>query len=224
MQQYDVLTLVLQRNAYYRKLYLGALSACVLGVFVIIGLAVILTAIVREPSAPIYFPVDSAGHLLNETPLNQPNMPIDQVKAWVANAVEASSSFNFVSYRSQLQDVSRYFTDRGWNTFKKALEVEGTILAVTQRKWIMTARVSGDITIMQAGLLNGQYAWKFSVPLLVTTWSPPYNSQSRGQTALKVTVIVQRQPLLKSDAGLNIVQYYSYNAASADTSDDEMNF
>jgi len=221
MQQYDVLTLVLKRNAYYRKIYLFALGAWVLGLIVIIGLAFILTVIVREPRSPIYFPADVAGHLIDEMPLNQPNLTIDATKQWVSDAVEASSTFNFVNYRSQLQNVSRYFTDHGWITFKKALDVEGTIQAVTQRRWIMTAHVSGEVTTVQQGLLNGRYAWKFTMPILVTTWSPPYTPQTRGLTPLKVTVIVQRQPLLQSDQGLGIVQYYSYNAASEQTSGEQ---
>ena len=224
MHKYDVLTLVLQRNAYYRKLYLIAMAASVLGACVIVGLAFLLLLIVREPKAPLYFPVDIAGHLIDEMPLNQPNMTIEKVKAWAVNAVEASSTFNFVNYRSQMQDLSRYFTGQGWATFQKALAVEGTMLAVTQRKWIMTARVSGDVTVLQEGLLNGSYAWKMVLPLLVTIWSPPYDGQSKGFTPLKVTVIVQRQPLLQSDAGLGIVQYYSYNAASTPTSDEDINF
>jgi intracellular multiplication protein IcmL len=129
-----------------------------------------------------------------------------------------------VNYRVQLQDLSRYFNEQGWNTFKRALDIEGTVLAVTGRKWIMTARVSGEATVTEQGLLNGRYAWKLVVPLLVTTWSPPYDAQSKGLTPLKVTVLVQRQPLLQSDAGLGIVQYYSYNAASAPSNDEEINF
>lgn len=221
MPDYDVITLILKRNAYYRKLYLRALIAAFLGVWVIVGLVFILITIVREPSQPLYFPIDPAGHLIDETPLNRPNMPPDQIKAWVIKVVESASTFNFVNYRSQLQDLSRYFTDRGLTTFKKALSVEGLIQAVVQRKWIMTARVSGDITIMQEGLLNGSYAWKFSLPLLVTTWSPPYDSNSKGLTPLKVVVIVARQPLLQSESGLGIVQYYSYNAATTTTINEE---
>lgn len=221
--QYDVLSLIFARNAYYRKLYLYALAASVLGAFVIVGLVLILIIIVREPKAPIYFPADTAGHLIDEMPLSQPNMPIDKVKAWVVKAVESTSTFNFVDYRSQIQKTAGYFSDRGWNNFKKALQVEGTIQAVTQRRWIMTARVAGDVTLVQQGFLNGSYAWKFTMPLLVTTWGPPYEAQSKGLTPLKATVVVQRQPLLQSADGLGIVQYYSQNAAAAPREDEEMN-
>jgi intracellular multiplication protein IcmL len=224
MQHYDVMMLVLKRNAYYRKLYLYALAACVLGFIAIVGLTVSLYAIMRIPKEPLYFPTNAAGELINEMPLNQPNMSIEQVKEWVTDAVEASSTFNFVNYRSQLQHLSSYFTDYGWSTFKKALNTEGTIQAVLERRWIMTAHVSGDITLVQQGLIKGQYAWKFTMPLLVTTWGAPYDERGKGLTPLKVTVIVQREPLLQSYRGLGIVQYYSYNAASAPTGEEEMTF
>lgn len=222
MQPYDVMTLVFKRNAYYRKLYLYALSTCVLGLLAIVGLFFTLIAIVRIPRSPLYFPTNAAGELINEMPLNQPNMPIEQVKAWVTDAVEASSTLNFINYRAQLQHLAGYFTDYGWSTFKRALNNEGTIQAVTTRRWLMTAHVSGEVTVEQQGLLRGHYAWKFSMPLLVTTSGPPYDDHTKGFTPLRVTVIVQRQPLLQSHQGLGIVQYYSYNAANAPTGEEEM--
>jgi intracellular multiplication protein IcmL len=200
------LQMVFERNAFYRRQYLWALLAfglCMLGNIV---LACVLAYVIRHPTEPLYFAADEVGRLIRVVPVDQPNMSDEEVEAWATRVAQASFSYNYVNYRSQLQAVERFYTNYGWTNYMKALQSSNNLVALTNRRIIQTASVVDKPTVLARGILGGAFAWRFSMPMLVTYWMPPYNDQSKFSNALTVTVIVQRQPILQSDHGLGVLQ------------------
>ncbi|HLB42394.1 MAG TPA: DotI/IcmL/TraM family protein [Gammaproteobacteria bacterium] len=219
MTHNDALVVVLTRNAFYKQLYYFMLATFALSLVVIAILIGIITFLIKNPIQPLYFATDEIGRLIQDTPVNQSDMSLDEVMAWVVEAVQSSYSYDYINYRLQLQSAQKYFTNYGWQNYMSALTASNNLLAVTQRKMIVLARVVGKPALMTQGILAGAYAWKFKMPLLVTNWSPPYNEKSKSLNALTVTVIVQRQPVLQSDKGLGIVQFVAQAATSTQPSD-----
>lgn len=197
---------VFERNGFYRKQYLLAFFAFVLVLVVIGVLSTVLYYVVRNTTKPLFFATDSMGRLIQVVPVTQPNMTIDEVVAWTIEAVDASLSYDYVNYRSQLQDSQKYYTAYGWTKYMSALESTNNLTGITQRRMISTAEVVGQPVLVTEGILAGAYAWKFDLPVLVSYWLPPYDDNSRYANALTVSVIVQRQPALQSYKGLGIVQ------------------
>ena len=155
------------------------------------------------------------SRLIHIVPVQQQNMTIQDLFAWAIEAVQSVRSYDYMNYRSQLQNAQKYFTAYGWQTYREAFNAANNLPGVIADKSIILAKVVGQPKIIVEGPLSGAYAWKLQVPVLVTTWKPPYDDNSKFSNALIDTIIIQRQPILQSYKGLGIVQLYEQAAASA---------
>lgn len=206
----DALIAIAARNQFYKNKYHIALGIYFLSLLVIVILAFTLFYLSRSLSHPIYFVTDDVGRLIVDVPVTQPNMPTAKVSDWVVEAIEAAYSYDFINYRDQLQSAQKYFTEYGWRTYMEELNFSNNLIAVNERKMIAIARVAAKPKLIIEGILSGAYAYKFEMPVLITYLLPPYDEnidkKSKFQNALTVSVIVQRQNILKSYQGLGIVQ------------------
>ncbi len=204
----DALSLVFLRNEFYRKKYYLLLAVFFLALLVIVILGSMLRYLVKHPPHPLYFVTDNVGRFVQDIPGQQPNMTTSEVAAWTTTAVEAAYSYDFLNYHAQLQDAQKYFTDYGWRNYMKGLTASNNLVALTQRKMVVIAKVIGTPKLAAEGPLGktGTYAYKFEMPLLVTYNLPPYDGKAKFENPLVITVIVQRQNILSSYKGLGIVQ------------------
>ncbi len=202
----DALVLIFSRNIFYKRLHYLALALFGFSLIVIFGLGALLYLLLAKPNIPLYFPADNVGRLTKVIPVSEPNMGLNDVMNWTVKAVQKSYSFDYINYRGQIQFAQRYFTTYGWNTYLSALQLSGNLTAVTEAKRIAIAQVVETPKLLAEGILSGAYAWKFEMPLYVIYLEPPYDDKSSFSTALKVTVLVQRQKPLEGNQGLGIVQ------------------
>lgn len=207
----DAIVMVYVRNAFYKRKYHLVLGVLFLNIVVISILIGMLIFLLQHPSRPLFFAADEIARLIQDVPVQQPNMSNDEVAAWVQKAIEATYSYDFMNYRSQLQDAQKYFTDYGWRNYMKGLTASNNLLALTQRKMVAIAKVVAPPKLVTQGPLGnlGALAWKFEMPVLVTYLSPPYDDKSKFENPLQVSVIVQRQKILESYRGLGIIQMIS---------------
>lgn len=206
MENNDALALIFARNAFYQRLYYFSFATFLLTLFVIGFLSWILVFLVQNPTNPLYFATDGVGRLIQVIPVNRPNMTTDEATNYAVQAVQSAYSYNYYNYRAQLQGAQKYFTSYGWRQYMKALTASNNLVALTQRKQVVIAKVVGKPKLVAQGLLSGAYAWKFQMPVLVTYWTPPYDDNSKFYNALNVSVIVQRQPILQSYQGVGVLQ------------------
>lgn len=205
-QQRDALVMVLSRNSFYKRLHYLMLSILLMAIIVIGLLVAVLAHLIRHASDPLYFATDPVGRLVQEVPLEKPNMSLDDVIAWTENAVQLAYSFDFVNYRAQLQTVENYFTPYGWRNYMKGMVASNNIVAIYENKEIILAQIVEKPNVLAQGILGGAYAWKFEMNMLAKYLRPPFDSKSYFANSLVLTVIVQRQPILQSKNGLGIVQ------------------
>lgn len=219
MESKDALVLIYSRNSFYKRLHYLVLAAFAISLLVIFILIWTLVFLLNNPTRPVYFATDDVSRLVQIIPVNTPNMTMDEVINWTTEAVQAAYSYDYINYRSQLQNAEKYFTNYGWRTYMQALTLSNNLLALTTRKQIILAHVIEKPELEVGGILNGAYAWKFNMPLLITYYMPPYDgsAQSQFSNALKVSVIVQRQKVLEGYKGLGIVQLVSEFATEATT-------
>lgn len=210
----DALVLIFSRNAFYQRLHYLALAALGMCLVTILFLAYTVYYLIKTPTHPIYFATDYVGRLIQIVPVNIPNMTAPKIMQWTMKAVEAAYSFDFINYRSQLQDAQKYFTAYGWTRYMTALTASNNLLGVIQRKQIVTAHVVDQPKLLAGGILSGSYAWKYEMPLLVTYAEPPYDEQHQFSNALTVNVIVQREQVLEGYNGLGILQMIATLASS----------
>ncbi len=206
----DALTKVIMRNAFYRDGQHKLIVVFLLSVVVNIALTVLLIYMVTHPPTPKYFATSSNGRITQLVPLNQPNTSDNAVIQWSSVATMAAYSYNFVNYRSELEAASGFFTGAGWDQFMEALQSSNNLDAVTAKKLVVSAVVTGAPIILKKGMLSDRYAWRIKMPLLVT-----YQSASElTQQNLIVTLLVTRVDTLNSPSGIGIAQFISAPAST----------
>ncbi len=198
------LNTVVIRNEFYRDGYRSLLKMTLIQSVVILGLigAMYYVIKVNQPQN-FYFATTEDGRLIPMVPLSQPNLSAPSLMSWVAQATTEVMTFGFNDYRRRLQESSRNFTKRGWESFTQALQRSRIIEMVEVNQQIITAAPKGAPVLQSEGLVAGRYQWVVQIPLILT-----YRSGAKTyNTSSLVTVVVVRVPRLESPNGIGIEQW-----------------
>ncbi len=195
---------VVIRNEFYRDGYRSLLKMALIQTIVILALvgAMYYVIKVNQPQN-FYFATTEDGRLVPMVPLGEPNLSAPALMSWVAQATTEVMTFGFNDYRRRLQESSRNFTKRGWESFTQALQRSRIIEMVEVNQQLITAAPKGAPVLQSEGLVAGRYQWVVEIPLILT-----YRSGAKtSNTGLLVTVIVVRVPRLESSNGVGIEQW-----------------
>jgi intracellular multiplication protein IcmL len=201
--QENATELVQLRNAFYRDSYQRVLSALLIVLFVSIVLVFIIFFQLTHRPIPQYFAISSDGKLVKLQPLSEPAISNSVLLQWAVDAATATYSYDFVNYRSSLQNVQNRFTPDGWSSFESALKGTRILETVVSKKLIVSAVATGAPVIEEQGMLDRSYAWKVNLPLLVTYQS----STELTRQPLVVTMIISRVPIVNYPDGIAIVSF-----------------
>lgn len=199
----DALTKVVLRNEYYRDGYRKTAVMLVGSLFANLLLCGLITYYFTHPPAPRYFATSIDGRITPLFPLNEPNQADSAILQWANQAAIAAFTYNFVNWREELQASSGFFTADGWMQFLEALQQSNNLEAVKAKKLIVSAVATRAPVILQKGILNGVYAWRVQMPILVTYQSASEFTQENNV----VTMLVMRVSTLNSPRGIGIEQF-----------------
>lgn len=199
----DALIAVTTRNNFYRDGQRKIMVILLVSILSNLILASMLIYLVTHPPAPKYFATSINGRITPLFPLNEPNQSDPMVLQWANQAAIAAFSYNFVNYQSELQAASGFFTAAGWDQFLNALQQSNNLDAVKAKKLIVSAVATRAPVILQKGILNGRFAWRVQMPLLVTYQSANEFSQQNNV----VTLLISRVSTLNSPRGIGISQF-----------------
>ncbi len=135
--------------------------------------------------------------------LSQPNLSNPALMSGVAQAATETMTFGFSDYRRRLQESSRNFTRRGWESFTSALQGARIIESIESNAQVISAAPRGAPVLQSEGVVNGQYQWIVQVPMVLSYQS---GAKSRSDNWL-VTLVVVRVPRLESPNGVGIAQW-----------------
>lgn len=195
---------VVIRNEFYRDGYRSLLRLSLLQGLIILGLlgGMYFVIQVHQPENR-YFATTEDGRLVPMVALNEPNLSTPALMSWVAQAATEVMTFGFNDYRRRLQESSRNFTRRGWESFTGALQRSRIIEMVEANQQVVTSAPQGAPIVVSEGLVAGRYQWEVQLPLVLT-----YQSGARTRTdKLLVTIVVVRVPRLESPNGVGIEQW-----------------
>jgi len=192
------------RNEYYRDGYRMALRIAVVQSFIIIGMiaAMFYVVHVHQPENR-YFATTEDGRLIPMVSLTQPNLSNPALMSWVAQASTEVMTFGFSDYRRRLQQASRNFTQRGWESFTTALERSRIIESIEANSQVISAAPSGAPVLTYEGVVNGQYQWNVELPMVLSVES---GSKKRTENWI-VQIVIVRVPRLESPNGVGIAQW-----------------
>lgn len=195
---------VILRNEYYRDGYRLALRVSVVQSFIIVGLiaAMFFVIHVHQPENR-YFATTEDGRLIPMVSLNQPNLSNPALMSWTAQAATEVMTFGFNDYRRRLQESSRFFTRRGWESFTAALQQARILESIEANSQVVTAAPRGAPVLQQEGVVSGQYQWIVQIPMILSYQS---GSKTRADSWI-VTLVLVRVPRLESPNGVGIAQW-----------------
>ena len=200
----DALEIVKLRNNFYRDNYRRLVGMLLVMIFINFAAIGSIAYLVSHRPSPQYFATTADGRITPLYPLSQPVVSQGELLQWANQAAVAVYSFNFVNYRQAFQTASEYFTPEGWRQFEEGLKVTRNLETVVAKKLVVSAVATAAPTVTDQGILNGRYAWKISMPLLVT-----YEGAgcARIQQAVIVNMLVVRVSTLNTPKGIAISQF-----------------
>ena len=195
---------VVERNEFYRDGYRTMLRVVMMLALIIAAQIAVMVYVVKTNRMEYrYFATTEDGRLIPMAPLNEPNLSAPALMSWVAQSSTEVMTFGFNDYRRRLQEASRNFTRRGWESFSSALQRARIIETVEANQQVVTATPTGAPVIQSEGVVQGRYQWVVQVPLALT-----YQSGARTRTDnLLVTLVIVRVPRLESPNGVGIEQW-----------------
>ena len=187
-KQQDALPLVLLRNHFYRDQY----RACVMVVLLLLALnGLLVVAMVEQLMSsppPVYFATTATGEIIKWQPLDEPVVEESAVTQFVTDAVMTAFSLDYLHFRAQLQRASAYFTPYGWKTFLAAFKKSNNLSTLVDLKMVSDVKITGAPQVIQKAIVDGRYAWKVSLPVVMT-----YTGASRTiPMAMNLNLIVLR--------------------------------
>jgi intracellular multiplication protein IcmL len=204
------LELIRLRNNFYRDNY----RRVVMGLLVLLVINIILVGVVFYQIAnrptPQYFATSVDGRITPLYPLSEPMIAPNELAQWATRTAVSAYTYNFVNYREALQRVQNDFTPEGWKYFEDALKGTRVLETVIAKKLVVSAVPTAAPVILDQGVINGRYAWKVQLPLLVTYQSP--NEQT--QMPVVVNMVISRVPTVNIPRGIAVVQFVSAAAST----------
>lgn len=199
----DALVAVKLRRDFYRDGYRRCQLLCLILAIIIAIETFGLLHMVAKPVQVQYFATDAQGRITRLHPLSQPLVSKEALLSWVNQSIVRAYTYNFVSYRKQLQALSDMFTPEGWTQFQAALVRTRNLETVIAQQLVATAVATGAPVIEDQRVIAGRYSWRVSMPVLVK-----YQSSGKNYSqSLVVRVIVQRVPVYTNPKGISIVQF-----------------
>ena len=190
-QEHSGLVAVVSRNDFYRDAYRRVVVALTLLFFIDCGLALAIVFKYFNPPEPQYFATTPEGVIIQIHSLSDPTVTDSYVTQWAANAVMLAFSTDYVHWQQQLQAASANFTPDGWRNFLSALKSSNNLDTLTNLKMVSSAQLTEAPQITARTVVDGRYAWKIQMPLLITYTD---GKQDINMT-WNVTLIVVRMPV-----------------------------
>jgi len=194
---------IVNRNEFYQDGYRLLLRLALVQAFLIVVLTVSLLMIFLMDK-PIYrfFATTSDGRIIDIVPLDNPYR--GDVVAWTSQAATEAMTFAFTDYRLRLQSSSKFFTQRGWQTFIDALTKSRILEAVDKRQLNVKGTPGAAPQIKRQGVVNGVYQWVLEMPFTIEYLG---SGEIPQPTTGTLTLVVQRVPNLENPQGIGIDQW-----------------
>jgi len=199
----DAVELVRLRNNFYRDNYrrlVGALLVLLVAIAMLIG--TVFYQIMNRPE-PRYFATTADGRIMPLYPLSEAMLSPGELLQWAHGASISAYTYNFVNYRSAMQNLQNQFTPKGWKYYEAALKTSRNLELVIAKKLVVSAVATGTPVILDQAVIDGRYSWKVQIPLLVSYQSP--NEQT--QKPVIIMMIISRVPTVDKPKGIAIVSF-----------------
>lgn len=159
-----VLEIIMARNDFYRRHYRLVLK--VLSVSMLINFCVVVWLLWTRPTVQFkYAYVTPAGQLQQMHLSDRVQFSNETLIKWVSKIAPSLYQFDFLNFRSELNQLSTYFNVDGWPSFQKALKP--TLEQIISKKLVTHVVLNGVPIIVETGMFGQVPLWKVQVPIKV---------------------------------------------------------
>ena len=199
------------KTSYYRDHFRRAvrwLSLLIVINAVLVVLVGYLYFVTPTESDTFYASNVDTGAVSGLNPLSKPVIKPGKLLQWVQKTVLAGYSYNFVNYRDVFKGMQKSFTAKGWQAYQKAMHSSRLLDDVLAKNLFLTAEADGQPIILSDGVINGYYAWKVQVPIVVSYKIPANGGVEQTVTLpLAITLIVVRIANLDNPNAIAITSF-----------------
>ncbi|MBM4211255.1 MAG: type IV secretion protein DotI [Gammaproteobacteria bacterium] len=199
---HDAFQTMVLRNEYYRDGFRKLVLAIIAAIIALIAALGALYYQVTHPPEPRYFATSPNGMIVPVYPLNLRVFTNAELLEWATEVVMRSFSYDFVNYRTQLQDVAKNFTGLGWRRFRDAIQQSRELDTIIAQQAVMSALPGGAPIILNQGVNQGVYSWMIKIPVILKIQGPINITQP-----IAVTIQVNRVSLENNPKGIAISQF-----------------
>lgn len=107
---------------------------------------------------------------------------------WAYSAVSEMFNYDYIHYRSVIQEVSKYFTAVGHQRFITALINSKNLETVKARSAVVIPEITGKVQLLSTGMIEGHYFWEIQVPVQLTYTSARYQPPIVQQLLAKLSI------------------------------------
>lgn len=197
--------IVYLRNSFYRDNYRKIVLAVLFLLCINVALLGIIFYQMASKPVPRYFATSDDGRIIPLYALTVPMVAPTELLQWATRTAVSAYTYNFVDYREALQRVQNRFTADGWKHFENALKSSRNLEAVISKKLVVSAVATAAPVILEQGVINGRYAWKVQMPLLITY----QGSGEQTQQPVVVTMVISRVPTYNMPTGIAVASFVS---------------
>lgn len=200
--------MVMVRNMYAlmmtRRLTVIAILA------VLCAFLAVLSAIqvVKVKTPPQYIQLTEDGRVFPLTPLSRSNVSDGDILRFAVDTVKWVNTYDHINWKDQLQGQAHRFTEGGWTAYMNELVQQETLVAVENRRMVVTPEMKGPPQIEKQGLEEniGRYTWIIEVPVDVRYIPASDRAQPLSQNGV-VTLYIVRVPLATNQRGYAVWLY-----------------
>lgn len=166
----------------------NTLMADVLFAWILFAATGLLLAYQVYKPKPHFYAKSYTGTITALTPHYQPTVSPKALLNWATLAATAAYSMDYVGYQQSLANLAPFFTKAGYDNFITAITNANIINDLTYKKLMISAVPIGTPTIVNEGLVFGEYTWIIQLPIAIK-----YQTASEESTQLKaVSLTVSR--------------------------------
>lgn len=196
----EELEIVRLRTDFYRDGFGKLLLAILMVLTALVLLCLISAYLFLSKPEPVVFAVDNDWRVLPPVPVDVAYIKDPDLIQWVSQVLPQVLTYDFLNYKSELQDNQQYFSENGWKKFLDQLDIYANYNSMQTTKMFVNANAGGAPIVINRGVLEGRYAWWVQMPVKLS-YSSPAGVSSK---ALVFQVLVVRIPTLNNLDGITI--------------------
>lgn len=195
------------RSGYYRDKFRLAVGVTFFLALVNVALVILLFGLyLAQPRVPMDFYTSNLynGDNTRIYPLDQAVVVPKKLIAWAQNSIVNSFDFNFVNYNDRFDNIRKYYTTKGWKEFNATLSKSGLLDNIISNKLFLSTITSSGAIILEDGIVNGHYAWRIRMPLVLVFKSVENTAAPHTEQKIMIDAIISRVPDIENQESVNI--------------------